>query len=109
MELYFLPLQLHHYPLAETFCCDGEANRTYGGTLRMKEGQDIPVWAWAFWTQPNEMISEQTGNESSASDLTSSCRSEFNFQDGTLFLIDQFLRSLLQGFEEISNSVFQRL
>lgn len=43
MELYFLPLQLHHYPLAETFCCDGEANRTYGGTLGMKEGQDIPV------------------------------------------------------------------
>lgn len=43
MELDFLSLQLHHYPLAETFCCDGEAKQTYGGTLGMKEGQDIPV------------------------------------------------------------------
>lgn len=28
--LFFLPLQLHHYPLAETFCSDWEANQTYG-------------------------------------------------------------------------------
>lgn len=25
-----LPLQLHQYSLAETFCCDGKANQTYG-------------------------------------------------------------------------------
>lgn len=29
--LYFLPLQLHHDPLAEPFCCDGDAKETYGG------------------------------------------------------------------------------
>lgn len=43
LELEVLPLQLHRYPLAETFCCDGEANQTYGGTLGLKEGQDIPA------------------------------------------------------------------
>lgn len=90
--LYSLSLQLHHYPLAETFCCYGEANQTYGGTLGIKEGQDIPAWAWLFRTQPNEMISQGTGNKPAASDFISSRGSAFSFQDGTFCLINQFLR-----------------